>query len=155
MSGKWINPTLCTFDELVRVERGPQVVELECCDENLSDHVTHKQYRVGARDALGRLIRPEEFQSADPEAVERVRMEARIDAELGFAPLKTGDTMSCVDWDGKHRPFLWKIYQLQEVERLNHKTRQMETHKVFIKVDEVEGKDDALARAAEIYKGMN
>ena len=48
--------TLYSFDEKVRVEIGPQIIELDCTDENLSNKVTHANYQEGKIDAFGKTI---------------------------------------------------------------------------------------------------
>jgi len=59
MSANWINDNLASFaDDTVRVELGPQIIELDCTDANLQDDVTHPQYKIGGIDALGKVIRP-------------------------------------------------------------------------------------------------
>ena len=147
MAENWITQTLCSLDEKVRIERGPQIIELDCNDANLSDSVTAPHYRNGGRDATGRLIRPD---LAGDKAVKQ----ARIEKERGIESLSEGEKMLCVDYREKHAPWLWKIYQSQEFEQLNQKTGEHETISKFVKVDEVEGKDDALAKAHAIRKEM-
>lgn len=72
-----------SFDEVVRVELGPQVIGLTVNRENLSDLVTHPKYHIGARDAYGRIIGKE---------------------------IPEGGTMYVVDWRAKWVPKLWKVY---------------------------------------------
>jgi len=59
--------------------------------------------------------------------------------------------MAVVDRRAKHAPFLWKVYQLQET---GESDKDGDPISRFIKVDEVEGKEDALDRARTIYQGM-
>ena len=136
----WLNENLCSFDEKVRIERGPQIVELVCNDVNLSNAVTSPYYQDGARDATGKVIRPSKL----PEEVAK-----KIDAPFGV--VEEGEKMAVVDRRAKHAPFLWKVYQLQETGESDKDGNPISR---FIKVDEVEGKEDALARAKVIYQGM-
>ena len=53
---EWLNENLCEINERVRVELGPQIVELDCTEANLSDTVTHPQYKNGGKDAYGKTI---------------------------------------------------------------------------------------------------
>jgi len=133
MTPNWLNDNLCSFDEKVRVEKGPQIVELECSDENLQDSVTAPHYKVGARDAYGRVIMPE-------------RVEDKVDMKLGA--VTEGGTMSVVDWRGKHAPHLWKVYQLTETEELGKDGKPVSR---FLKVSEFQDKDEAIAAAAALY----
>lgn len=137
---------LYSFDEKVRVEIGPQIVNLTCCDENLSDEVTAPHYRIGGRDATGKLIRPEELPQND--AVKKAR--AR-DKALGIPEIRKGEKMACADWRSKHVPHVWKIYQLQETAEVGE---DGETVYRFVQVDEDANKEDALYRGKEIYEGM-
>lgn len=89
---------LCSLDEKVRIEIGPQIIDLECTDENLKDGVTAAHYHVGSRDAIGRVIMPERVKGVDP--------------RLGG--VKEGETMKVVDWKAKFVPHIWKIYKWQE-----------------------------------------
>lgn len=100
MQETWINENLCSFDEIVRVELGPQVIELECNDENLSDRVTFTHYRVGGRDANGKIIMPERCTGVDPNDP--------------YGTVSEGEIMACVDWREKHLPKTWKVYQWDE-----------------------------------------
>lgn len=109
---KWlIEDKLCSFDEQVRVEIGPQIIKLPCTEANLSNEVTHANYQNGKPDAYGNII-----------------------------DTKTMDEMNCVDWRSKHAPHVWKVYQMQDDR--------------FIKVDEYENKDEALAFAEALYEEM-
>ncbi|WP_299077900.1 hypothetical protein [uncultured Paraglaciecola sp.] len=56
MKENWLNENLCSFDEKVRVELGPQLIELPCTEQTLSDEVTAPHYKEGSPDALGRTI---------------------------------------------------------------------------------------------------
>ena len=137
---KWLNPdVLCSFgDDQVRIELGPQLIELDCTDENLRDEVTHPQYKIGGRDAYGRVIRLSEAEKPmDP---------------TGYGVVEKGEKMHCVDWRSKHVPHLWKIYQLQDTDDVDPKTGDPVQR--FIKVDEVEGRDEALKRARTIRGEM-
>ena len=125
MAEVWLNENLCSFDEKVRVEKGPQIIELECNDANLDDTVTAPHYRIGARDAYGRVIRPGE--AIDP-----------ADSKLGV--VEKGEKMAVVDWRAKHVPHVWKIYRL-DGER-------------FQQIDAKTDRDEALAAARKIAKEM-
>lgn len=91
MKEKWLNENLCSFDEKTRIELGPQLIELECNDANLRDEVTSPHYRIGERDALGKII-----------------MREAVDS---YGSVQKGETMTCVDWRCKHLPKVWKIYK--------------------------------------------
>lgn len=149
MTGKWLNDNLYSIDEKVRVERGPQMIELECNDKNLSDKVTAPHYRIGKRDALGKIIMPEKIK------VESERVAAEADP---YGTVKDGEPMNVVDWRAKHVPHLWKIYQLQETGEVYAKDDPDGTFKKgdpierFIKISEVEGKEGALASAQALFK---
>ena len=95
MKANWLNENLCSFDEKVRIELGPQMVELECSHENLADTVTSPHYRIGQRDARGKIIMGTD--ESDP-----------------YGVVKEGETMTCVDWREKHVPKVWKIYQMED-----------------------------------------
>ena len=43
-------------DDTVRIELGPQLIELDATDANLADEVTAPHYHEGAIDALGKRI---------------------------------------------------------------------------------------------------
>lgn len=126
---------LYSFDEKVRVEIGPQIINLDCTDENLSDKVTHRNYRIGTRDAYGKIIRYDEISTPE--------LKKKISTSMGV--VSKGEVMSCVDWDAKHVPHLWKVYQIQEVGKDDSR---------FIKVEEFEGKDEALAFAESLFREM-
>lgn len=51
-----IKNKLYSFDEKVRAELGPQIIELDCTDKNLSNDVTHPNYQKGKIDAFGKII---------------------------------------------------------------------------------------------------
>lgn len=85
MKENWLNEKLCSFDEKVRIELGPQIIEMNCTEANLSDDVTAPHYKVGGIDALGKVIS------------------------------LVNTRMSVVDWKCKHVPKLWKVYQSQEI----------------------------------------
>ncbi len=47
---KWLNDCLCSLgNDTVRVELGPQIIELDCTEANLDDEVTAPHYRIGNR----------------------------------------------------------------------------------------------------------
>ena len=90
---------LCSIDDdKIRLEFGPQLIELPCTDENLRNEVTSAHYRIGARDALGRMIRPEE---------------SGTEVDLALGKVSKGEKMVCVDWRARFKPFVWKIYLLE------------------------------------------
>jgi hypothetical protein len=134
MNENWINERLCSFDEKTRVELGPQVIQLKCTDENLQDTVTSPHYRVGQRDAFGKIIMPEKC--VNPE-------EAMADP---YGYVSEGGEMSCVDWREKHVPMLWKIYKF-EAELDDDGEPLINNGEVvgkFVKVGEDENKDEAV-----------
>lgn len=120
---EWLNENLCEIDENVRVELGPQIIELDCTEANLQDTITHPQYKNGARDAHGKII-------------------------------GSAEKMHCVDWRSKIVPKLWKIYQIQEVTEINSNGDE-ETVEKYIKVDELEDKDEAISAATALAGGLN
>ncbi len=125
---KWLNPdVLCSFgDDQVRIELGPQIIELDCTDENLRDEVTAPHYKIGGIDAHGRVIRPDEA---------KVLVQKN---PIGI--VNKGEKMHCVDWRCKHVPKIWKVYQY-DGER-------------FIQVGERADKTEAVAWAEELLGGM-
>ena len=136
---KWLNPNvLCSFgDDQVRIELGPQIIELDCTDENLSDEVTSPHYKIGGIDAYGRVIRPQEAEvlvQKNPVGV-----------------VNKGEKMHCVDWRAKHVPFVWKVYQWQETADLNPDDESIFR---FIKVGERADKAEAIAWAEELLGEM-
>jgi hypothetical protein len=128
MQPNWlIKDKLCCFaDDTVRIEIGPQYVELEVSTENLSDEVTHPSYQLDKPDAFGKKI--------------------------GLSKM-----MTVVDRKGKLVPHLWKVYEMQEVFSLDVIGNKIvdddgETVMInrFIKIDEKEDFDDALAIAESL-----
>lgn len=81
----WLNDTLCSFAEKSRIELGPQMIELDCTKENLSNEVTFAHYQAGKVDALGKTIEP--------------------------SAAGDGNNMIVVDWRCKHAPKVWKVYK--------------------------------------------
>lgn len=151
MKEKWLNETLCSFDEKVRIELGPQLVELKCTDDNLRDEVTSPHYRVGRVDALGKVIMPERLD-------EVTRARTKRNGEVA-----EGEMMTCVDWREKHKPKVWKIYQMKdtgEVYTKDAREGEASSHKAgdpimkFIKVGEDESKADALNFASTLAGEM-
>lgn len=127
MSANWINDNLASFaDDTVRVELGPQIIELDCTTANLADEVTHPQYRIGGIDAYGQAI------TADI--------------------VDKGGKMHCVDWRSKHVPHLWKVYQLMETGETEEDGKPV---MAFGKVNEFEDKDEALSCAIGLTGGAN
>lgn len=146
MNENWLNDNLCSFDEKVRVELGPQIIELDCTLANLDDNVTAPYYRAGTVDALGKEINP--------------------------SPAEDGNTMHVVDRRAKHAPKVWKIYQWQpapqdekDIERYTELVASdddpsedaiafLQSIMRWIKVDENEDKDSAIAIAKQLAEGM-
>lgn len=91
----------------VRAELSPQMLAMECNDANLSDMVTMPHYRIGTRDAKGRLIRPDDVPAPFKE---RYARQVEEDIGRGLPPLKVGDTMHVLDWRAKHKPKAWRLY---------------------------------------------
>ena len=123
MKENWINENLCSFDEKVRIELGPQIIELDCTHANLSDYVTAPHYQAGKIDAYGKTIVP-----------------------------KDGGKMHCVDWREKHVPKVWKVYQWQDTGEVvkDDKVDGMSPGDpifCFVKVGEYLEKADALKQA--------
>ena len=161
MDKKWlIEDKLLSLDgDRLRVEIGPQVVELACTDENLRDSVTSKHYKIGGRDATGRFIRPDEFRGNAKAKQELDDAVALYRAQGGAEPLKKGETMRCVDHRARHVPHLWKVYELQETSepeweaygtskrRKRDKDGNVVNRKRFIKVGEVAGLVEAITLA--------
>lgn len=152
MTEQWlIEDKLCSFDEKVRVELGPQVIELDCTDANLCDTVTHPHYRIGGRDAMGRIIRPDDHVIADKKENGVFRNAVAKDISLGRKPVAAGEMMACVDWKAKSVPHVWKIYVSTPTGLFDEEGDEI--HR-FEKLEEVEGKDKALAKAKKVYEGM-
>lgn len=141
MQKNWLVPDkLCSFDEKVRVEIGPQIIELDCNDGNLSDTVTHPNYRKGNRDALGRILQ-----------FDKLTDEQKQGADLTFGVVNDGEKMACVDWRAKHAPHVWKVYQMQET---GEKDKDGKPISRFIKIADIEGREQALAHAKTVAEGM-
>ncbi|PWE29955.1 hypothetical protein DDZ14_16060 [Maritimibacter sp. 55A14] len=151
----WINPRLCSLNECVRIERGPQTVTLTCSDETLSDAVTHPKYRKGGRDAAGRLICPDDAVKAieaaggDPRPLRRAMVR---DRDLGRASVETGGEMRVVDRAGQHAPWMWKLYKLAQTTDINRETGEEEQVQRWVWVGEFEGRDAALKAARKLYE---
>lgn len=140
MAEEWLNANLCALSDTVRVELGPQYVELLCSDENLSNEVTAPHYRIGARDALGRFIRPAEL----PEGPLKNSIFQSIAKEkaLGvYGVVNVWDKMTVVDWREKFVPKLWKVYQDQG--------------EGFVNVSEHLDREKALSEARNLLRGAN
>ncbi len=136
---KWLNPdVLCSFgDDQVRIELGPQIIELDCTDENLSDEVTSPHYKIGGIDAYGRVIRPNEAEV--------------LVQKNPVGAVHKGEKMHCVDWRAKHVPHAWKVYQWQETADIDPDDKPIFR---FIKVEELVDKAEAIATAEELLGGM-
>lgn len=135
-AGTWLieDKLYSLFDDTVRVEIGPQVVELECNEHNLHNDVTKPHYKPGGRDARGHLIMPEAA-GISSEVV-------NFETSEGRPPVRYGETMHCVDYKGHFVAPLWKVYQLQDtVDRNGHIVPR------FIKVSEFVEFDDAVDAA--------
>lgn len=166
MEDNWIAESLLEIDGTVRVERGPQVVTLACTDENLSDSVTDARYKPGGRDAQGRIILADEELANRKAAIEaapegELRREAikaynvlhreiRRGHDTGYPPIARDAEMQVVDRRARHRPYVWKVYQFQETGELDAVTGAPRCR--WIKVDEIEGRDAAIAAARKLAK---
>ncbi len=136
---KWLNPdVLCSFgDDQVRIELGPQIIELDCTDENLRDEVTSPHYKIGGIDAYGRVIRPKE---------------AKVLVQKNpVGAVHKGEKMFVVDWRSKHVPHVWKVYQWQETADLNPDDEPIFK---FVKVAERADRVEAMVLDEEILGGM-
>ena len=49
MNEDWLSQTLCEIEGVVRIERGPQLMEMTCDDDSLRDEVTAPRAAVQAR----------------------------------------------------------------------------------------------------------
>ncbi len=135
MKANWLNKNLCSFDEKTRIELGPQLIELECCEANLKDTVTSPHYRIGQRDALGKIIMPERTGNSEHHAKDH------------YGCVAEGEMMTCVDWREKRVPKVWKIYKFEAMLDDDGEPMLDDNKKAigkFIKVGEDENKDDAL-----------
>ena len=138
MGEEWLNPDLCELSATVRVERGPQYVELLCSDENLVNGVTAPHYRIGTRDAMGKFIRPDEI--PDPARRQAVFRSIAQEKALGiYGVVRAGEKMTVVDWRERFAPKLWKVYQDQG--------------NGFVKLSEHPNQDRALAEARKLLRG--
>lgn len=149
-----MTPELCVFGEdEVRIERGPQRVEVPCTDKNLQRMRT--KYRIGGRDGSGRLIRPEELKvaleaqrDAETDQGERDKLTVRIanlradmarEEVIGRAFVEKDQPMQIVDWKQEHMPWVWYVYEKDRVGRF-----QLVTH--------VRDKNSAIEKAREIMR---
>lgn len=125
MEPTWmVKGRLCCFaEDTVRIEIGPQYVELEVNAENLSDKVTHPAYKLGAIDALGRLIGTEKTMTV-------------VDRESKFVP---------------HLWKVYELQKSPALDRDGNEFKDEDGETVmidrFIKIDEKEDFDEALAIA--------
>jgi len=140
MNENWLNENLCSFDEKVRVEIGPQIIEMPCNDDNLRNEVTHPNYRKGGRDALGRIIKYNELTDDERD---------QVDASMGV--VNDGETMACVDWREKHAPKLWKVYKWVDS---GEKDKQGKPVFRWTKINEFVDKAEALEFAKATAEGM-
>ena len=152
---------LYSFDEKVRVEIGPQIIELDCTDKNLSNGVTHSVYQIGMRDAYGRFIRPDDMGESDDNAKnakQAIRQQVAYEKQIGvYGVVNSGEKMACVDRKAVHVPFLWKVYQMQktdELRKVKGKPDKFEPVFKFIKINEFKDKKEALAFAKTTFEGM-
>lgn len=154
MKENWLSETLCSFGEKIRVELGPQLIELKCTHGNLQDNVTSPHYRIGGSDALGRVIMPEKM-NLKADTQELLNM---VEQKADFGAIHEGETMTCVDWRCKHKPKVWKIYRWQETGQFYR--RDSKDHKrgdpimSFAKIDEYEDKDKALSIGLSLAQEM-
>lgn len=94
MAERWLfnNPpegALLSLDEVVRVELGARIIKIQCTPENLSNLVTHPNYRVGRPDASGKMIA----------------------GDQDYPGIKYGEDMFVVDWRERFVPKVWKVYR--------------------------------------------
>ncbi|GGH36437.1 hypothetical protein SAMN05444007_108264 [Cribrihabitans marinus] len=166
---KWLTDNLCALGDRVRIERGPQVVELDCTDENLDDRVTPRRYAKGRRDALGRLIQPDEavaelqgklqrLGAGEPaegvvKAIGEITAAKALDDALERPHVAASGKMAVIDDKARHKPWLWKVYQLQAGQEFNHRTGEVQTRERFVKVKELQGLEKALEHARKLAKG--
>lgn len=143
-----IKDQLCDWGGQVRIERGPQVLELDCTEENLRDEVTEPGYRLGGRDAQGRLILPADYEE-DP----HLAYAAHMDRRKGIMPVVLGEKMKCVDWKARMAPYVWNVYQLCRFVETDVEGNEVEKER-FVKVTQVEGLDEAKAEAGKLLKEM-
>lgn len=172
----WLSDTLCALGDEVRIERGPQVVEMDCVLSNLDDAVTPVRYKPGRRDAAGRLIQPQRALDdlraqlarlpaagqADTPSAEHAALTRRIaeiealvnlDQTLGRPCIADGDPMRIVDDKARHKAYVWKVYEMQSRAEIDHKTGAAKTVARFMPVAEVPSLEKALDRARKLAKG--
>ena len=151
MNEDWLSQTLCEIEGVVRIERGPQVMEMTCDDDSLRDEVTAPRYKPGKRDADGRLIMPDEAAAeararGDKAAAAKIMAAKRVDESIGRAPIQRGEPMRIIDDRAKHVPFMWKVYALTHEQEVDKDGRIVPVER-FRKIAEIEGKADALDQA--------
>ncbi len=168
MKANWLNEKLCSFDEKTRIEFGPQLIELECSHDNLRDVVTSPHYRIGMRDALGRIImgKPPEASTAAVKTVYKAdgsTVKVLVNQPDPYGYVAEGEMMTCVDWRAKHKPKVWKIYQIQDTGEVYVKDARSDEagdHKAgdpvmrFIQIGQDESKKDALVFARTLAGEM-
>lgn len=153
MAENWLNDKLCSLgDDQVRVEQGPQIVELDCTDENLSNEITAAHYQLGQIDALGRFIRPMDVIDNEQDDDKKQALKAYFYSEIdkGRGTIGAGEKMACVDWRGKIAGHVWKVYQMKGTGKFDVNGKEI---KRFTKIDEFEKKDDAMTFAASLVAG--
>lgn len=164
----WLSETLCSFEEKTRIELGPQLIELECNDDNLDDEVTSPHYRIGGRDAAtGKIIRKKAAIKLLESRIGKGSAETRdktAKALYGlvtdeFGSVEEGETMTCVDWRCKHKPKVWKVYQWQDTGKVIEDDKapgltQGDPIWHFAKIKEFELRDDALNFASALAGEM-
>ena len=132
MKENWLNENLCSFDEKVRVELGPQIIELDCNKENLDDKVTSAHYQVGKKDALGIII------GINPKmhCVDwRSKLKPKVWKVYQWQLVVAGDA----------KLLLVKILELLDTgEILKEDLHKHKAQYKFVKVDEYESKEEAL-----------
>lgn len=163
----WLSDTLCSLgDDVVRVERGPQMLRLQCNAANLDDSVTAPHYRIGGRDASGKFIKPgdmPEDTQAQREAKAMVHAAMAREAKAGvYGVVNDGDDMHVLDWKEKHTKHTWKVYELQEMDDLVFEKPGVPLlddagkpvkQKRFIKVNELATPEEAMAFARTLVEG--
>lgn len=119
---KWINPNLCSmYDDQVRVELGPQIIELPATEQTIKGGQIMPYYKEGALDALGKVIK--------------------------ICPEGGSETIHVVDHRQKFVKKLWKVYDRQKTNELSANHDYIFR---YIKVAEYESKDQAIKHAKSL-----
>lgn len=175
------SPTSFAFGDLTIMELSPQIISFVCDDEHLNNKCTSPHYQIGKRDAIGRLIRPDDFAPgkgiSHQRAREKMARMVAFDKDRGIETIGKGEEMLCVDWRCKHKPRIWKIYKntqegetpVLQVDEDGEIIRDMENQGIpvtengkivmqpvmrFIKDKEIADKNEALAYTQKLAEGM-